>query len=71
VRCDHQGGNGHGGLEEDDRKYGSDALAAGDPYAAARVLGLATAGRNFGAALFPVRSSFTDPNVTIMITSVL
>jgi len=31
------------------------------------VLGLATAARNFGAALVPAASSFTDPKVTIMI----
>ena len=31
------------------------------------VLGLATAGRNFGAALVPATSSFNDPKVTIMI----
>lgn len=31
------------------------------------VLGLATAGRNFGAALVPAASSFRDPAVTIMI----
>jgi hypothetical protein len=31
------------------------------------VLGLATAGRNFGAALVPAASSFNDPKVTIMI----
>ncbi len=31
------------------------------------VLGLATAARNFGAALVPAASSFSDPNVTIMV----
>ena len=31
------------------------------------VLGLATAARNFGAALVPAASSFKDPKVTIMI----
>ena len=31
------------------------------------VLGLATAVRNFGAALVPAASSFSDPKVTIMI----
>lgn len=31
------------------------------------VLGLAAAGRNFGAALVPAASSFNDPKVTIMI----
>lgn len=31
------------------------------------VLGLTTAGRNFGAALVPAASSFTDPDVTVMI----
>lgn len=31
------------------------------------VMGLGTAGRNFGAALVPAASSFTDPAVTVMI----
>jgi len=31
------------------------------------VLGIATAARNFGAALVPAASSFSDPKVTIMI----
>ena len=31
------------------------------------IFGLATSGRNFGAALVPAASSFQDPNVTIMI----
>jgi hypothetical protein len=30
-------------------------------------MGLATAGRNFGAAIVPAANSFSDPKVTIMI----
>lgn len=43
-------------------------LAGGSKPPGRAVMGLATAGRNFGAALVPATSCFNDPKVTVMIT---
>ena len=51
-----------------DRGYAIGLLLLGGPKPEVRgVLGLATTGRNFGAALVPAASSFSDPKVTLMI----
>lgn len=42
-------------------------LAGGSKPQVRGVMGLATAGRNFGAALVPATSCFNDPKVTVMI----